>query len=174
MTLKMSVDVNIKGTSSKSWTGLAPAVSPFDFGKFQKYTDGTGTDQADVIYLKEISIADGATQTIDLSGNLNDPSGANVVMAELVGICIINEPVDNTTPNTTNLTIGGGSNPVPGPFGATNDTTGPLRPGGLYLMHNPSASGMGSVTAGTGDILTIVNSAGAAAVIQVCIWGRTA
>ena len=38
----------------------------------------------------------------------------------------------------------------------------------------PDATGIGAVVAGTGDILTIVNSAGASNTYQILVLGRSA
>ncbi len=174
MPLKLRIEAKVNGESSKTWTGLAPASSPIAFGKVINLVDGVLANQADVIYLKERTIAASATDAIDVSGTLNDPSGSNVVMAKLVGIIVFNEPVDDTVPNLGNLVIGGGSNPLVGPFGNVNDVTGPLRAGGVYMMINPSLAGMGVVTPATGDLLNIVCSADGPATYQVCIIGRSA
>lgn len=136
-------------------------------------TDGTGANQANILFADQRTVATAANDDIDLAGALTDAFGATITAAELVAILIINAPISGPA-NTTSLTIGGGSNPVDGFLGGTTPTIGPIGPGGVVLLACPTAAGLGAVDAGTGDILRIANSAGASATYQIVIIGRTA
>lgn len=135
-------------------------------------TSGTGAGQFDLIYADERTVADGTNDDIDLAGVLADAFGDTITFAELVGLVVINKQSDGTA-NTTDLTIGGGSNPFIGFLGATH-TVGPIKPGGVFTIFAGDAAGVGTVTAGTADILRIANSAGASNTYQIAIFGRSA
>lgn len=141
-----------------------------------QFTDGVTANKANLLYAAERTIADGANDDIDLAGALADAFGATIAGAELVGLIVLNKPVTpGAAANTTNLTIGVGTNPVtPGFLGGTAPTIGPIRPGGIFMMVNPDASGMGAIAGGASDILRIANSAGAAAKVQIGVLARNA
>jgi hypothetical protein len=125
------------------------------------------------MYTATPTIAASANLDLDLSGVLTNAFGQVLAFAKLTTIFIINAPILGGV-NTTNLTIGAGTNPVVGYLGGTAPTIGPLRPGDVLLRHSNDVAGLCNVTAATADILRIANSAGAAASIQVMILGRSA
>jgi hypothetical protein len=104
---------------------------------------------------------------------VSDVFGTTITAAELVGLLVINKQIDGTA-NTTDLTIGAGSNPFLGFLGGTTPTIGPIKPGGVLCIAAPDAAGIGTVTASTADILRIANSSGAAATYQIAILARSA
>lgn len=130
---------------------------------------------ADVFFRREFTIASNASITIDLNGTGNeDTFGDGLNMVTMVCLMVINAPVDDgAAANTTNLTVGAGSNPVVG-YKAGTTPTEVIRPGGVYLVANISAGGVATVTAGTADIITIANALGASAKMQICVMGRSA
>lgn len=136
-------------------------------------SDGTGADQADILWIDERTVATGANDDIDLNGVLTSAFGATIAMLEIASIFIINAPRSGAA-NTTNLTVGVGTNPVVGYLGGTTPTLGPIRPGNFVLMGGGHASGLAPVTAATGDILRVANSAGASATYQIAVVGRSA
>jgi hypothetical protein len=73
--------------------------------------------------------------------------------------------------NTTLLTIGNGTNPFVGPFGAGSHTLS-IAAGSSIALDAP-VSGW-TVTAGTGDIIKVANAAGASATYEVMIVGTNA
>ena len=165
-TLTASLKANQRGPNA-----FADEFDP-NLSKLQAITDGTTAGKADLMYAAERAVATGANDDIDLSGSLTDAFGTTITMAEMVAILVINQAKDGTM-NTTDLTIGAGSNPVIGFLGAS-DTIGPIKPGGTFMLFASDAAGIGAVTAGTGDILRIANSSGATASYQIAILGRTA
>lgn len=141
--------------------------------KIQKLTDGTTANKADLIYVDERSVSTSSNDDIDLAGVLTDAFGATITAAEIVSILIINGPISGSA-NTTNLTIGVGSNPFLGFLGGTTPTIGPIKPGGVFMISAGHADGVGTVGAGSSDILRIANSSGATATYQIAILARTA
>lgn len=135
--------------------------------------DGTTVNKADILFADERTVASASNDDIDLAGVLSSVFGSTITMAEMVGLLIINKPRTGAA-NTTNLTIGGGSNAFVGFFGGTTPTIGPIRPGGVLMLASPDAAGLGTVVAGTGDILRIANSSGAVNKYQIAILARTA
>jgi hypothetical protein len=160
----------------------AVQTGPNDFGSQtfrpqavlqSRITEGTGVGQANIIFADQRTVASASNDDIDLAGVLTDAFGATVTAVELVSLMVINAPISGAA-NTTNLTIGGGSNPVVGFLGGTTPTIGPIGPGGVVMLHCPSAAGLGAVTASTGDILRIANSSGAPATYQMVVIARNA
>jgi hypothetical protein len=137
-------------------------------------TDGVAADQADRFYYAERTVLTAANDDLDLAaGNLLDPFGAVLTFAKIKTLLIINAPKVGAA-NTTNLTIGGGTNPVTGLLGGTTPTLGPMKPGEVLMRHSSALAGLCSVTAATADILRIANSAGASATYQIAIIGTSA
>ena len=154
---------------------FGPAALNVTIENNQAWADGVGAGQANLLFTDERTVASGASDTIDLAGVLQDALGATIAGVELVGLMIVNAPKNVAAPaNTTNLTVGAGSNPLVGWLGGTTPTVGPIRPGGVLERFETDAAGMCPITAGTGDILTIANSAGAAATYQIVILARNA
>ena len=135
--------------------------------------NGTGANQADILYANARTVASNSNDDIDLAGVLTDAFGATIAAAEIVSVLIINAPATGTA-NTTDLTIGVGSNPFLGFLGGTSPTIGPIKPGGVFMIGAGNAAGVGTVTAGSADILRIANSTGASATYQIAIVARSA
>lgn len=147
---------------------FAPVVS-----KVLATLDGTTANKADLIFADQRAVSTGANDDIDLAGVLTDAFGVTLTFVELVGILIINAPITGAA-NTTDLTIGLGSNPFLGFLGGTTPTIGPIKPGGAFMIFAGDADGIGTVGAGSSDILRIANSSGATANYQIVIIGRSA
>lgn len=139
----------------------------------QGFVDGTTANKFDRLYMAERTINASSNDDLDLSGVLTDIFGATITAAELVGIILINAPKSGNA-NVSNLTLGAGSNPVVGFLGGTTPTVGPIKPGGCFVLMNPDATGLATITAGTGDILRIANGSGGAAVYQLALLMRSA
>lgn len=138
-------------------------------------SDGVDAGEADILFTDERTVASNSNDDLDLAGGLTDAFGNTITLAKIVAIMIINKPkTSGAAANTTNLTLGVGSNPVTGYMGGTNPTLGPIRPGGVRLLAESDVAGLCAVAAGTADILRIANSSGAAATYQIAILGRSA
>lgn len=136
-------------------------------------TDGTTANKADILFMDQRTVASATNDDIDLAGVLTNAFGATITAAEVVALFVINAPQTGAA-NTTNLTIGNeGTNAFEG-FLSADGTIGPIRPGGFVMVGAGDAAGLGTVTAGTGDLLRIANSSGASATYQIAILARTA
>lgn len=166
--LKVAFDATLTGQNGLANPSFMPIIN-----LAMAYADGVAAGQADILYAATRTVASGANDDIDLNGTaIQNALGANIAMLEIVAILIINAPPSGVA-NTTNLTVGSGTNPVSGWLGGTTPTVGPIRPGGVLLRAETDAAGVCAVVAATGDILRIANSAGAAATYQIAILGRS-
>ena len=166
-TFRAKLDLNQSGPNDFTDTLIA------NISHVLALADGTGANQADLAFLDQRAVTTGADDDIDLAGVLTDAFGVVITFAELVAIIVINAPISGAA-NTTDLTIGIGSNPFLGFLGGTTPTLGPIKPGGAFMLFAGDAAGIGTVTASTADILRIGNSAGATANYQIAILGRSA
>ena len=71
--------------------------------RLPKWTDGTGNGKADTRHVVELSIAAGATTTLDLVGGVTDTYGNTLTFTKVKGLI-----VDNQSANA-NIRVGGGS-----------------------------------------------------------------
>lgn len=143
-----------------------PEFRPF-FDKLLQFASGTGADQADIVFADSRNILASGNDDLDLAGVLTGAFGVVISAAEVVGLLVINKSLTQT------LSVGGGSNPWAGPWGAAGDIV-KIGPRGVLALFAPDANGLGAVVAGTGDILRIANNAGGAADYDIGILARTA
>lgn len=131
------------------------------------FTTGTAADdQADILFADTRTLAASGTENLDLSGVLVGPLGGSAIAAaEIMAIYI-----SAADANTNSVIVGNAtSNAFQGPLSATGTLT--LKPGDFHLL--TCADGWG-VTAATGDLLKVANSAGTTGVTySIIIVGRT-
>lgn len=162
MPYSATLDFKISMSQSKSNNVVGDLFFQGDFALSQTFGDGVTANNFDRGYIGQRSVASASNDDMDLNGIITDAFGAAISAVELVAIVLMNRPRDPAAAaNTTNLTLGVGSNPVVGYMGGTTPTIGPMRPGNLTVLMNPDASGLCTITAGTGDILRVANSSGA-------------
>lgn len=164
MTIALTLLARITGTLTAAPDAGTASVGISEVASID-IADGAGANQANAIYIDAFSLADGASTSIDLAGSLTDPLNQTKVFSAVKAIMI-----EADAANTTDLTIGNGTNPFVGPFGAGAHTL-TLKPGGIMMIANPTAAGW-AVAAGTGDVLKIANGAGAAATGRITIIGE--
>jgi hypothetical protein len=132
---------------------------------------GTTAGKADRIWHDERTLAASATEDLDLAGAaLLDPFGAAVVFARIKALVVYAAPG-----NTNNVVIGAASsNPWATLLGTTHTLT--LRPGTTLAVFAGPADATGyAVTAGTGDLLKVANSAaGTGVTYQMAVLGCSA
>lgn len=160
-----TIETNFRGTLSGS-PDLGSTEHRFDNKGNYPFVDGTGANQANLVWSDSRTLASGATENLDLAGVLTGMLGGTVTFS-----CIKAIRVRSAAGNTTNLLIGGAaSNGFAGCFGDPTDTV-KVKPGGEFLWIDPGAAGE-PVTAGTGDLLKIANGSGAAATYTIEILGE--
>lgn len=148
---------------------LATARVPMDFTKQLTLTSGVGANQADRIFHDTRPLSASANEDLDLAGGVTDALGQTVTFARVKGIIVV-----APSANVNNVVVGGAAtNTFVGPFGAATHTAH-VRPGGWQAFVAPDATGW-AVTAGTGDLLRLANSAGGSAVnYDIVIIGASA
>ena len=131
----------------------------------EQFTPGTGSNQLDLIFHDQRTLGAGADESLDLAGSLVDSFGATLAFAKIKVLLIRNLSTTQT------LTIGNGANPFLTWVGAATHTV-TIPPRGVLLLVAPLAGY--AVTAGTGDILKIANSATNPCDYQIVLAGTSA
>ena len=146
--------------------GLQTASAPLSTTRTLDLANGVAINQANVIYSSTQSITTGATVSLDFAGGgLLDAFGAAVGPAKVKCVYLSASPN-----NTTIVTALGDTNNVP--ILSVKTTSVALTPGAVFLFCDPSLAAIG-VTAGTGDIVKLVNAAGATASVDVVVLGTS-
>ncbi len=127
------------------------------------FTDGTGADQAKKVFADTRTLSASASENLDLAGGLNDAFGNALTFTKVKALIVI-----AAAANANDVLVGGAaSNGFITPFGDATDVI-KVKPGGALMMIAPDATGL-AVTAGTGDILKVANSAGGTSVTYTII-----
>lgn len=164
--LSVSMAVSITPTFVKAVQGVNSTYKP-QVSFSDDTTDGVAIDSADVVWcFIGKTIAGSGTLSLDLSGGLTDAFGDAATFAKVKCVYIANK---NTTAGDS-VKIGGDSNAFL-LFDAANDVY-ELGPGGVFLVWEPCLAGL-PVTAGTGDILKIVNQSSNTVTLDIVITGTS-
>jgi hypothetical protein len=149
--------VSTVADSFSSGSSLFPAMS-------YSFANGSAAGQASKYHRSVNTIAANATQSFDLAGSLVDPYGATLTFSTIRAVVVSIVSPDGI--KSLNVGPQGVSNAWQGPFGGVSSTS--------YLNTKTFVSFVDSlnlgwtVTAGTGDILPIMNSS--AVSVQYVIW----
>ena len=154
------VQTGVADLGSKTYNLSLPSTSTM--------ASGTGSNQADLAFTDQRTLAASGTENLDLAGGLTDQFGATLTF---VKVKIIH--ITAASGNTNNVTVSpAATNGFLGFFNATADLIS-IPPGGQMFLAAP-VSGW-TVTAGTGDLLTVANSgAGTSVTYDVRIVGTSA
>lgn len=158
------------GFAQTSALDLGTATLPVSVRQAVQLASGTGAGQADVVFSDRRTLAASATEDLDLAGSLVGAYGATLTYARIKGLYIA-----AAAGNTNNVVIGNAaSNAWATLLNATGTVT--LRPGAVLLAMAGQADGTAySVTATTGDLLHVANSAaGTSVTYDVVIIGASA
>lgn len=149
------------------------ASFPVDQGRVISLANGTGAGQADKFWSDQRTLTASSTEDLDLSGSsLLDPYGAAVVFAR-VKLVLVSAAAGNTNNVIVGANVVNGWATMIGPTGASGGTV-TLRPGAFAAFGCTDATGW-AVTAGTGDLLHVANSAGGTSVTyDIFIVGSSA
>lgn len=149
---------------------LTTGRAPLQVRKAVTLASGTGVGKADKVFSDRRTLAASASEDLDLAGVLLDAFGATITFARIKGLI-----VSAAAGNTNNVVIGAAAaTPWATLLGATHTLT--LRPGATVGLFAGAADAVGyAVTAGTGDLLKVANSAaGTAVTYDVVIIGVSA
>lgn len=131
----------------------------------EQFTPGTGNNQLDKVFHDVRTLSGGADESLDLAGSLVDSFGAAITFAKIKVLLIRNLSTTQT------LTVGNGATPFLSWVGAAAHTV-TIPPKGMLLLVAPLAGF--AVTADTGDILKIANSATNPCDYQIALAGTSA
>lgn len=161
--LQIKLDANLT-----SALDLVTVSSPLSIADRTRLTSGTGLAAADMQWSDTRTLAASGTEDLDLAGSLTGPLGTTLTFARIKLIY-----VTALAANTNDVQITRpAANGVP-LFLAASDGLA-VKPGGGFLWHAPNAAGV-AVTAATGDLLTITNSAGTTGVTySIVVIGASA
>jgi hypothetical protein len=167
MSLASSVVLQITATLSKLiGTGTGTVTSPVTYKP--TLADGTGAGQVAKVWTsKDRALAASTGEDLDLAGVLLDGFGDAFDPAKLKGIAIVAADT-----NVNDVVVGNAaSNGFVGPFGAATHTIA-VKPGGCVFMFAPQAAGLGTVVAGTADLLHVLNGgAGTTVSYTIILFG---
>lgn len=150
-TLRTTVTAKIEGTF-KNLLDLSTPVDNFSISTGIQLASGTGSAQADLLFHDQRTLAASGTEDLDLAGVLASPYGATLTFAEIRAIMF-----KASATNTNNVRVTRpAANGVPLFLAASDGIDVP--PGGVFLWSCP-ADGKLPVTAATGDLITVTNSA---------------
>lgn len=163
--LTLQAILKLKGQVENA-ADLTTPIDPIDKDYTINFTNGTGANQGNMIFHDQRTLTASATENLDLAGVLTSKFGTTITFMAVKGILVV-----AAAANTNNVNVSReGTNGVP-VFLALGDGL-PVKPGGVFLWIDPTAAGV-AVTAGTGDLLTVANSAGGTSVVyDVWIWGE--
>lgn len=151
-TVEGQVTIKSTATLKETEAGVTGSV-PGAVSIIQKFTGGTGADEANVLYAKEpLTLTPSQTLDLDLNGSMEDNFG-NAITLDLIKAIIIENVSDDSG---TVVEIGGDANGVP-IFKNVSDIV-VLAYGGFFVVGNMGSSGHCAVTAATGDILQLKNN----------------
>lgn len=161
-----TINFNLKGFLTKT-LDIGTATLSVDYNKRYTTSNGTGADQANMIWTDTRTLSASAAEDLDLYGGLTNAFGDTMNFTAIKGIFIV-----ASAGNTNNVLVGGdGTAPAVGWVGNGSDII-VVKPGGMFCLYDPSAGGNG-ITNTTADILQIANSSSGSSVdYDVLILGE--
>jgi len=168
MPLTTNIDVNVRALLTGA-NDIGDVAANLARNFSANWGSGTAMGQADLIWGDTNTLAASANTDIDLAGVLTNPLGGTLTFARIRLILVI-----ASAGNTNNVVLGNAaSNQFVGPFGAATHTAA-VRPGGMFMAAAPDTTGW-AVTAGTGDLLRVANSAAGSTVdYSIMVIGASA
>lgn len=155
MAVTLSGVINLNTKIDLVSTGdVGDAVLPISYGLSFPITNGTGANQANEMFTDTRQLAASGTEDLDLADGLTDAFGNTLTFTKVKALI-----VQAAAGNTNNVIVGGAA--ANGFTTIFDDATDQIvvRPGGAFALIAPDATAY-AVTEGTGDLLTITNSAG--------------
>lgn len=148
-----AIKVSAAGTLSKD-VDIGSLSHNVNYAQSFSFANGTSANQANMMFSDTRTLTASSTENLDLAGGLLDPFGTSIVFTRIKGIVVY----ANST-NTNNVVLGGDATSTFLTWvGAENDSV-VIRPGGMICLVAPDATSY-AVTATTGDLLMVSNSAG--------------
>jgi len=150
MSLETVVTASIRAVESAP-LDLGSASAPIALEVRHNLANGSAAGQASKAFSDSRVIAASGSENLDLAGALSSALGATIAFATVKSIL-----VKAKATNANNVLVGpAASNGFLGPFADASDRVA-VKPGGSFLVSAPDTGW--TVTAGTGDLLTVANS----------------
>ena len=164
--VQADLQASLIGTYSGS-NSLGSVAFQFNQQVRQQFSPGVAVGKADKLFAATRTLAASGSEGLDLAGGLSDPFGQPVTFARVKAVYI-----KAAAANANSVVLGGAAtNTFLGPFAAATDKLS-IAPGGSLLLIHPGTGW--TVTAGTGDILSIANSgAGASVAYDIVLIGTS-
>lgn len=118
------------------------------------YSNGTGANQANMVWSDTRTLAASGTENLDLAGGLTNAFGTTITFTKIKEIIIV-----AASGNTNNVLVGGHATLAFATWVSSPTDIIVIRPGGYFALGATDATAY-AVTAATGDLLTIANSGG--------------
>ena len=152
-TIALNINANLS-------SALDLVTAKADMSKKYAFTlaSGSGANQADDIFSDTRTLSASGTEDHDLAGGLTNAFGETLTFSTIKAM-IFKAASGNT--NDVQVSVKATNGFSTWALAASDGIT--LRPGGMFCIVNPDATGM-AVTASTGDLLTVTNSAGSTSV----------
>lgn len=174
MDLNTTILMQLVCASDKDADLDATPTSELDLQFTDTLTDGTGLDQADMLWFDDASMIADATDTLDLNATLTDIYGDSVDMVRVK--CIF---FKNTSTTASELQVG--PHAAANPFqmgltsvgGATGNEAIIVPKGGAFCIFTPDATAY-AVGAGATDDLEVFEASSLAALYEIAIVGASA
>ena len=130
--------------------------------------NGTGADQADLVFRDQRTLAATTGEDLDLAGSLTDSFGTTITFARVKMLYVASAAANGDT-----IAVGGAAaNQFINWVANATDIVN-VSPGGAFMLFAPGATGY-AVTAGTGDLLKIYNAHSAEGTYDIVIVGASA
>ena len=167
MALTSTITAKIAATQTAA-SDLGTSSFPLAYSESNSLANGTAASQADLLFSDTRTLSASGTEDLDLSGSLSDAFGNTLAFVKVKSILIV-----ASSDNTNDVQVEpAAANGFLGPFAAVGDQLD-IPPGGSIMLNAP-VNGW-TVTAGSGDLLTITNSAGTTSVeYDIVIVGTSA
>lgn len=163
MTLKTSVNLRVSTVLDNPLDLVTPAA-PQLTQYLLEMTSGAGLNQANAVWSDRRTVPASTTDSLDLKASLTDALGQAFTPARIKGLIVRNrgaQDIQLTRPAANGVPL----------FAAAGDAL-IIPAGGVVVWFAPTAAGI-VVTAGTGDLIDIVNGAGSSVDYDITIIGAS-
>ena len=150
---------------------LVTGSAPLSYRNRVSLASGTGAGQADLVFSDTRTISASGNDDLDLAGGLTDALGTTLTFVKIKALV-----VTAAAGNTNNVLVGGDATNTFLTWVVAEGDAVILRPGASLALFAGVADATGyAVTASTGDLLRITNSAGSTSVTyDIVIVGTSA
>lgn len=163
-TLTSSVQISLTSDFTETLDLSTPRDKLF-YTINKSFANGTDSAQCDVIWHDTRTLTSGSSENLDLAGSLTNSFGSTVTFVRVRAMLIENKSASMT------LTIGGAASNAWATWAGATTHTVTIATSGVFLLIAPDEGY--EVTAGTGDILKVLNSSGSSTDYNVWIAGAS-